>query len=85
VLERAGAPGVLSGHLAFYDAKPTAKDARLTATGTVTGGRLQFRGIGVKGTSAEGWVYDRAGMAERRQSASLADWLSGPRGAASLR
>ena len=61
VLERAGAPSVLSGRLAFYGAKPTAKDPRLTVTGMVTDGCLQFRGIGVKGTAAEGWVYDYEG------------------------
>ena len=50
-----------SGRLAFYGAEPTAKDPRLTVTGMVTDGCLHFRGVGVKGTAAEGWAYDYEG------------------------
>jgi hypothetical protein len=60
VIER-GTPGVLRGQLAFRSSPPKRDDARLTLTGSLQAGSpatLRFQGVGVPGTSAEGWVYD---------------------------
>jgi hypothetical protein len=58
VIEHPAAPGALFGRLVFRGETPTAKDPRLTLVGGVSGGHARFQGIGVKGTQADGWVYD---------------------------
>ena len=58
VIEHPAAPGALSGRLVFRGEAPTAKDPRLTLVGGLSGGHARFQGIGVKGTQADGWVYD---------------------------
>jgi hypothetical protein len=63
VLETAS-PGETRGQLAFRSDKPDQRDPRLTLVGSVESGTpatARFRGVGVPGTSAEGWVYDYVG------------------------
>jgi hypothetical protein len=52
------------GQLAFRSDKPDKSDPRLMFSGSVasgTPGATRFRGTGVPGTKAEGWIYDYVG------------------------
>jgi hypothetical protein len=58
------AEGVLSGQLAFRSSPPKKDDARLRLEGSVQTGNpfsVRFRGTGVEGTAAQGWIYDYVG------------------------
>lgn len=58
------APGQIRGQLAFRSDKPDPKDPILTFAGSLEDGTpatAKFRGTGVAGTSAEGWIYDYTG------------------------
>ena len=60
----AAAPGTVRGQLAFRSSPPKKDDHRLTLTGAVHQSNpysVRFQGVGVKGTRAEGWIYDYTG------------------------
>src|SRR3954464_6829717 len=64
VFEAASDPGTLRGQLAFRSSPPKREDPRLTLVGSMQAGTpftVSFQGRGVKGTSADGWVYDYVG------------------------
>jgi len=55
----------VKGQLAFRSNPPRASDARLELRGRIEHGtpnRIRMRGVGVPGTSAEGWIYDYVGF-----------------------
>jgi len=58
------ARGEVSGQLAFRSETPDPKDPRLSLAGSSEASApavARFRGTGVPGTAAEGWVYDYVG------------------------
>jgi hypothetical protein len=58
------APGEIRGQLAFRSEKPNPNDPILTFAGSSEPGSpptARFRGTGVPGTGADGWVYDYVG------------------------
>src|SRR5438270_811077 len=58
------APGEIRGQLAFRSDKPDPTDPILTFAGSSEVGApptARFRGTGIAGTAAEGWVYDYVG------------------------
>jgi hypothetical protein len=58
------APGEIRGQLAFRSEKPDPKDPILTFAGSSEAGSpptARFRGTGLSGTGAKGWVYDYVG------------------------
>jgi hypothetical protein len=57
-------PGEIAGQLAFRSPKPDRTDPILTFAGSLEEGSpatARFRGTGLAGTGAEGWVYDYVG------------------------
>src|SRR5262249_24059417 len=55
------APGEIRGQLAFRSDKPNRRDPILTMAGSSEPGApttAKFRGTGLAGTGAEGWIYD---------------------------
>jgi hypothetical protein len=57
--------GEIRGQLAFRSDRPNESDPRLAFSGSVASGSpgtARFRGTGVPGTKAEGWVYDYVGF-----------------------
>jgi hypothetical protein len=64
MLFESAVPGEIRGQLAFRSEKPNPKDPILTFAGSAEAGSpatARFRGTGLSGTSAEGWVYDYVG------------------------